>query len=79
MKNSGEPEDSRKEVRRKPENRQGSKNRAQILDRAKGIVMERLHINESEAHKYIQKRAMDSGTGLVEMSEMIILLYGEKL
>lgn len=51
-------------------------NRIEILNRAKRIVMERFHLSESEAHRYIQKRAMDSGTGLIEMSEMVIMLYG---
>lgn len=51
-------------------------NRMEILARAKKIVMEKFQLSESEAHRYIQKRAMDSGTGLVEMSEMVIMLYG---
>ncbi len=54
-----------------------TKNRGDILSRAKKLVMERYNLSESEAHRYIQKRAMDSGTGLIEMSEMVIMLYGE--
>ncbi len=54
------------------------KNRVDILGRAKKLVMERYNLSESEAHRYIQKRAMDSGTDLIEMSEMVIMLYGEE-
>ena len=59
--------------------RNDSPYRLDILNRAKKIVMDRFHLSESDAHRYIQKRAMDSGTGLVEMSEMVIMLYGQMI
>lgn len=34
--------------------------------------MERKQITEEEAHRYIQKISMDSGTGLSETAEMIL-------
>ena len=37
--------------------------------------MERNHMTEDEAHKYIQKCAMDSGTKLVESAQMVLSLY----
>lgn len=77
MKTRGKAEerkDGADEERRGDRRKHG--NRMEILARAKKIVMEKFQLSESEAHRYIQKRAMDSGTGLVEMSEMVIMLYG---
>jgi len=36
--------------------------------------MNRNGLSEEEAHHYIQKRSMDNGTGMVEVSQMIISL-----
>ena len=33
--------------------------------------------SEEEAHRYIQKRSMENGTGLVEVSQMILSLMRE--
>jgi response regulator NasT len=46
----------------------------EILDRAKGVLMERNSMTEEEAHRYIQKRSMDNGTGMVETAQMILSL-----
>jgi len=35
------------------------------IDDAKALLMERNHLSEEEAHKYIQKLSMDSGNNLV--------------
>ena len=48
----------------------------ETLAKAKEIVMRKFHMTEAEAHRYIQKKAMDSRKGIVEVCEMIILLYG---
>lgn len=45
-----------------------------ILDRAKALLMERNRMTESEAHRYIQKCSMDSGTNLVETAQMVLTL-----
>ena len=44
------------------------------IELAKSILMERHHMTEPEAHKYLQKCAMDSGTSLLETAEMVISL-----
>ena len=44
------------------------------IDHAKAVLMERHHMSEPEAHKYLQKCAMDSGTSRVETAEMVISL-----
>ena len=36
--------------------------------------MDRNDMTEDEAHKYIQRRSMENGTGLVEISHMILSL-----
>lgn len=40
--------------------------------KAKLVLMERNNMSEEEAHRYIQKSSMDSGTNLIEMAEMIV-------
>ena len=43
-----------------------------LLKEAKEILMARNHLTEGEAHKYLQKCSMDSGTNLVETAAMIL-------
>ena len=67
---------------RRTENSQNNRqkvaqHRVEVLKKAKEIVMKKYHMTESEAHRYIQKTAMDSRKGSVEVSEMIIVLYGD--
>ena len=45
-----------------------------IIEKAKALLMERHHMTEPEAHKYLQKCAMDSGTDMLETAQMIISL-----
>ena len=44
------------------------------IEQAKALLMERHHMTEPEAHKYLQKCAMDSGNDMLETAEMIISL-----
>ena len=37
--------------------------------------MRRNGMAEPEAHKYLQKCSMDSGTGLLEAAQMVLELY----
>lgn len=62
----------RRKLRQKPKQR--SKEDQEMLDRAKGVLMDRNGFSEEEAHRYIQKRSMDNGTGLVETAQMILSL-----
>lgn len=45
-----------------------------IIEQAKKLLMERNGMSEEEAHRYIQKNSMDSGTGKVETAQMILAL-----
>lgn len=45
--------------------------KALILE-AKHLLMERNNMTEEEAHRYIQKCSMDSGTNMVETAQMVL-------
>ncbi len=46
----------------------------ETIRQAKALLMERHEMTEPQAHKYLQKCSMDSGTDIVETAEMIISL-----
>lgn len=66
--------DAARELERRRRNRpkRRSPEEQKVIDAAKALLMERNQMSESEAHKYIQKLSMDSGTNLVETAEMIL-------
>jgi response regulator NasT len=45
-----------------------------LIREAKELLMVRNHMTEEEAHRYVQKSSMDSGTNLVETAQMILAL-----
>lgn len=66
------------QVRRKKKMKAQPKSRSredqELLDKAKALLMERNNMTEEEAHRYIQKCSMDSGTNLVETAQMVMSL-----
>lgn len=64
---------SRRKKRHKTGKTRNAKDR-QIIDRAKALLMERNHMTEDEAHKYVQKTSMESGTDMAETAHMILTL-----
>lgn len=56
------------------EHKPRSEEEKKIINQAKDILMERNHMTEPEAHHYLQKCAMDSGTNMVETAEMVLTL-----
>ena len=62
----------RKKLRQRPKVR--SKEEQGMLNSAKAVLIERNGFSEEEAHRYIQKRSMDNGTGLVETAQMVLSL-----
>ena len=50
------------------------KDEQEMIAEAKALLMERNNMTEEEAHRYIQKRSMDNGTGLTETAQMILSL-----
>ena len=45
-----------------------------LIKEAKELLMNRNHVTEQEAHRYIQKSSMDSGTNMVETAQMILCM-----
>ena len=62
----------RKKARQKPKER--SEKEMNLISEAKALLMERNNLTEEEAHRYMQKRSMDNGTGLTETAQMILSL-----
>ena len=48
-----------------------------IVSRAKLLLMSRLNMSESQAHRYLEKTAMDAGERKREIAERIIRIYEE--
>lgn len=69
------PDSEEKEAKNKPSKR--TSEQEQLIKEAKTLLMERNHMTETQAHRYIQKCSMDSGTNLVETAQMVISLNHE--
>ena len=69
---------SQAQTRRRKKQRQQPKQRSEeertIVTQAKNLLMERNNMTEEEAHRYIQKCSMDSGTNLIETAQMVMSL-----
>lgn len=65
---------SRRKKKEKDKPKPRSEEDKAIINKAKLVLMERNNMTEEEAHRYIQKNSMDSGTNMVEMAEMILSL-----
>ncbi|MEP0177003.1 MAG: ANTAR domain-containing protein [Paraglaciecola sp.] len=48
------------------------------INRAKLLLMQQLNYNESQAHRALQKQAMDQKVSLAEMSGLVIKASGSK-
>lgn len=47
------------------------------IKEAKELLMGRNHMTEEEAHRYLQKSSMDSGTNMVETAQMVLSMMKE--
>lgn len=63
----------KKRLRSVPRERSGEEKRT--IGQAKALLMERNGMTEEEAHRYMQKRSMENGTGLFEVAQMLLCLY----
>lgn len=63
----------RRKKRQQPAAR--SEEETKLIREAKAMLMERNHMTEDQAHKYLQKCSMDSGTGMVEAAQMILVMF----
>ena len=65
-----------KREKKKPKAR--SQRDQNYITNAKLLLMDRNHLTEEEAYRYIQKCSMDSATSMVETAQMILtLIYDE--
>lgn len=62
----------RKRRKRRSQPRQRDPEEQKTIEAAKRILIERNHMTEAEAHRYIQKCSMDSGTNMLETAQMVI-------
>ena len=62
----------RRKRREKP--RERNEEQARLIKDAKEVLMSRNHMSEEEAHRYIQKCSMDSGTNMVETEQMVLTM-----
>ena len=60
--------------RRKRQRRERSSGEKEQIAQAKALLMEKNHISEEEAHRYLQKISMDSGTNMTETAQMLLAL-----
>lgn len=64
----------RRKRRKKPRQAKRSEEETQAIQKAKEALMARNRMTEEEAHRYLQKSSMDSGTGLAEAAQMILAM-----
>lgn len=62
----------RRKKKQQPQTR--SAEETKLIKEAKEMLMARNHMTEDEAHKYLQKTSMDSGTGIVETAQMVLMM-----
>lgn len=65
--------------RRKPDRPVRSEKERRAIEEAKSMLMERNHMTEPEAHRYLQKCAMDSGNSLPDTAAMLIAMIGHMM
>lgn len=63
---------NRKKARKRTEQEEN------YIKNAKRILMERNHLTEEEAYRYLQKTSMDTGTNMVETAQMVITLIYDR-
>ncbi len=67
--------------RRRRKRREAAKNRnpeeRALITKAKVLLMERNHMTEEEAHRYLQKSSMDSGTNMLETAQMVLTIMDD--
>ncbi|MDE7251288.1 MAG: ANTAR domain-containing protein [Lachnospiraceae bacterium] len=64
----------RRKRKRREAPRERSQGDRQLIEEAKIVLMNRNHMSEEEAHRYIQKCSMDSGTNMVETAQMVLTM-----
>lgn len=71
-----EEQSRRKRISRQKPAVRGEEDR-RVIEQAKELLMVRNGMTENEAHRYIQKCSMDSGSTLVETAQKLLSLMGQ--
>ena len=64
-----------KKKKRKAHPRQWSQEERAVIESAKLRLEQQKKMTEEEAHKYLQKRSMDTGVNMVETAQMILEIF----
>lgn len=67
----------RKRKKRRQELKNRNPEQQAVIKKAKELLMARNNMSEAEAHRYLQKHSMDSGTNMVETAEMVLSIMNE--
>ena len=67
----------RRRKKRKADLKNRNPKQQALVKQAKELLMERNHMTEEEAHRYLQKCSMDSGTNMVETAQMVLSIMAE--
>jgi len=68
---------SRRRKKKKLEQKNRNPQQQELIKKAKLLLMDRNNMSEAEAHRYLQKSSMDSGTNMVETAEMVLSIMAE--
>lgn len=63
-----------KRRKQKAAKRERNPEELRLIKEAKEVLMDRNHMSEEEAHRYIQKCSMDSGTNMAETAQMVLAM-----
>ena len=67
----------RRRRKRKKQLKNRDPKQKETVRKAKELLMARNNMTEEEAHRYLQKSSMDSGTNMVETAEMVLSIMSE--
>lgn len=65
-----------KEVEKERDKIKQTMDARRIIERAKGVLMEKNSMNEQQAYEYIRKLSMDKGATMVSTARHFLLAYG---
>ena len=67
----------RRRKKRKAELKNRNPRQQALVEQAKELLTARNHMTEEEAHYYLQKCSMDSGSSMTETAQMILSIMAE--
>ena len=67
----------RKRRKRRESVQKRSAEEKETINQAKALLMERNHMSEEEAHRYLQKNSMETGTNMLETAQMVLMILDE--